>query len=196
MKNVLILNGHQYYKDIAEGNLTRSYINKADEFLSKNGFIVKHSTVDKEYDINEEVEKFAWADYIIFQYPVYWMSLPWKAKKYVDEIFSTGAGKVTYAGDGRSRDDASKRYGSGGLMTEKKYMLSLTYNCPTSEFNNKDGFFEGLSVDKANFAVHKTFQFCGAKQLETYSVHDIFKGDLNLDSELEMFEKVLTKNFL
>jgi modulator of drug activity B len=81
MKNVLILNGHQYYKDIAEGNLTRSYINKADEFLSENGFTIKHSTVDKEYDINEEVEKFAWADYIIFQYPVYWMSLPWKAKK-------------------------------------------------------------------------------------------------------------------
>jgi modulator of drug activity B len=196
MKNVLILNGHQYYKDIAEGNLTRSYINKADEFLSENGFTIKHSTVDKEYDINEEVEKFAWADYIIFQYPVYWMSLPWKAKKYVDEIFSTGAGKVTYAGDGRSREDASKRYGSGGLMGDKKYMLSLTYNCPTSEFDNKDGFFEGLSLDEANYAVHKTFQFCGAKQLETYSVHDIFKGDLDLNSQLGIFEKILTKNFL
>ncbi|PLY11500.1 MAG: flavodoxin [Arcobacter sp.] len=196
MKNVLIINGHQYYKDIAEGNLTRSYINKADEFLSKNGFTIKHSTVDKEYDINEEVEKFAWADYIIFQYPVYWMSLPWKAKKYVDEIFSTGAGKVTYAGDGRSREDASKKYGSGGLMNDKKYMLSLTYNCPISEFDNKDGFFEGLSLDEANYAVHKTFQFCGAKQLETYSVHDIFKGDLDLNSQLGIFEKILTKNFL
>ncbi|WP_419764686.1 MAG: NAD(P)H-dependent oxidoreductase [Arcobacter sp.] len=196
MKNVLILNGHQYYKDIAEGNLTKDYINKADEFLSKNGFTIKHSTVDKDYDINEEVEKFAWADYIIFQYPVYWMTLPWKAKKYVDEIFSTGAGKVTYAGDGRSRNDASKKYGSGGLMNDKKYMLSLTYNCPTSEFDNKDGFFEGLSLDEANYAVHKTFQFCGAKQLETYSVHDIFKGDLNLDLELDRFEKVLAKSFL
>jgi modulator of drug activity B len=103
---------------------------------------------------------------------------------------------VTYAGDGRSREDASKRYGSGGLMGDKKYMLSLTYNCPTSEFDNKDGFFEGLSLDEANYAVHKTFQFCGAKQLETYSVHDIFKGDLDLNLELEKFKKILAKNFL
>ena len=119
-----------------------------------------------------------------------------EGEKYVDEIFSTGVGKVTYASDGRSKDDASKKYGSGGLMNDKKYMLSLTYNCPESEFDNKEGFFEGLSLDEANYAVHKTFQFCGAKQLETYAIHDIFKGDLKLDDELEKFEKVLSKNFL
>ena len=196
MKNVLIINGHQYYKGIAEGKLTQNFIDKADVFFVKNDFIVKHTSVDKEYDVNEEIEKLAWADFILFQYPVYWMGLPWKAKKYVDEIFSAGVGKVTYASDGRSKDDASKKYGSGGLMNDKKYMLSLTYNCPTSEFDNKDGFFEGLSLDEANYAVHKTFQFCGAKQLETYSVHDIFKGDLDINSELEKFKKLLIKNFL
>ena len=75
-------------------------------------------------------------------------------------------------------------------------MLSLIYNCPVCEFNNKNGLYDGLSLDEAHVAVHKTFQFCGLKPLETYSVHDIFKGDLNLDVELEKFEKVLTKNFL
>ena len=196
MKNVLIINGHQYYEGFAEGKLTQEFISKADEFFEKNGFTVKHSVVDKEYDVTEEVEKFGWADFILFQYPVYWMTLPWKAKKYVDEIFSAGVGKVTYTSDGRSRDDASKKYGSGGLMNDKKYMLSLTYNCPTSEFDNKDGFFEGLSLDEANYAVHKTFQFCGAQQLETYSIHDIFKGDLDLNKELGKFENLLIKNFL
>lgn len=193
---ILIINGHQYYAGIAEGKLTQTFIEKADEFFSKNGFEVKHSSVDKEYDVNNEIVKFAWADFILFQYPVYWMTLPWKAKKYVDEIFSGGVGTVTYSDDGRSRDDASKKYGSGGLMNDKKYMLSLTYNCPASEFDNKDGFFEGLSLDEANYAVHKTFQFCGAKQLETYSIHDIFKDDLDFESEFERFEKLLTKNFL
>jgi modulator of drug activity B len=33
------------------------------------------------------------------------------------------------------------------------------------------------------------------KPLKTYSVHDIFKGDLNLDAELEKFESVLEENF-
>ena len=192
-KKVLILNGHQYYDVVARGELTQAYINKANDFFLKNGFEVKHTTIEKGYDKEEECEKFEWADYVLFQYPVYWMSLPWIAKKYLDETFTQGR---HYSSDGRSRSDASKLYGSGGLLTGKKYMLSLTYNCPASAFNNKNSLFDGLSLDEAQVAVHKTFQFCGLKPLETYAVHDIFKGDLDLNAELEKFEKVLTKNFL
>lgn len=196
MKKLLIINGHQYYEGIAEGKLTEAVINKAVDTLKDKNFEIKHTMIEKGYSVKEELEKFAWADYILFQYPVYWMSVPWIAKKYIDEVFSSGAGSVTYSSDGRSREDVSKRYGSGGLMTGKKYMLSLTYNCPASEFDNKDGFFEGLSVDEANFAVHKVFQFCGLKQLPTYSMHDIFKGDLDVESELSRFEQILNKNLL
>lgn len=192
-KKVLILNGHQYYDVVARGELTQAYINKANDFFLKNGFEVKHTTIEKGYDKEEECEKFEWADYVLFQYPVYWMGLPWIAKKYLDETFTQGR---HYASDGRSRSDASKLYGSGGLLTGKKYMLSLTYNCPASAFDNKNSLFDGLSLDEAQIAVHKTFQFCGLKPLETYAVHDIFKGDLDLNAELEKFEKVLTKNFL
>jgi modulator of drug activity B len=196
MKNVLIINGHQKYAGIAEGKLTKIFIDAANDFCLKNGLNVKQSVVESAYDVKEELDKFAWADYILLQHPVYWMGVPWITKKYIDEVFSGGVGSVTYTSDGRSREDASKKYGSGGLMGDKKYMLSLTYNCPTSEFNNKDGFFEGFSVDEANVATHKTFQFCGAKPLETYSVHDIFKGDLDTKAEVEKFQKILKKNFL
>ena len=193
MKKVLILNGHQYYDVVAKGELTQHYIDTANDFFLKNGFEVKHTTIEKAYDKEEECEKFEWADYVLFQYPVYWMGLPWIAKKYLDETFTQGR---HYSSDGRSRNDASKLYGSGGLLTGKKYMLSLTYNCPESAFDNKNSLFDGLSLDEAQIAVHKTFQFCGLKPLETYAVHDIFKGDLDLNAELEKFEKVLTKNFL
>ena len=195
MKNVLIINGHQRYAEVAEGNLTKMYINAASEFFKKNNFNVKHSVVESDYDVKEEVEKFVWADYILFQYPIYWMGVPWMTKKYIDEVFSAGDHNGIYINDGRSRSDATKRYGSGGLMQGTKYMISLTYNCPSSEFSNKDGFFEGLSLDEANIATHKIFQFCGAEPLETYAVHDIFKGDLDMNSELEKFTKVLEKNF-
>lgn len=191
-KKVLILNGHQYYDVVAKGELTQIYINKANDFFLKNGFEVKHTNIEKGYEKEEECEKFEWADYVLFQYPVYWMGLPWIAKKYIDETFTQG---IHYSSDGRSRSDESKTYGSGGLL-KGKYMLSLTYNCPTSEFSNKDGFFDGLSLDEAHVAVHKTFQFCGLEQLETYSVHDIFKGDLDLNAQLEKFENLLSKNFL
>ena len=193
MKKVLIINGHQYYDFVAKGELTQKYIDKANDFFVKNGFEVKHTHIEKGYDVEEECTKFEWADYILFQYPVYWMGLPWIAKKYFDETFTQGR---HYVNDGRSRSDESKRYGSGGLLNGKKYMLSLTYNCPTSEFSNKDGFFDGLTLDEAHIAVHKTFQFCGLKPLETYSVHDIFKGDLDLESELNKFTNLLKNNFL
>lgn len=193
MKKVLILNGHQYYDVVAKGELTQSLINKATEFFEKNGFEVKHTHIEKGYDVKEECEKFQWADYVLLQYPVYWMGVPWITKKYFDETFTQG---VHYASDGRSRSDASKTYGSGGLLKGKKYMLSLTYNCPTSEFGNKNGFFDGLSLDEANIATHKIFQFCGLEPLETFSVHDIFKGDLDLQEQLLKLEKLLSKNFL
>ena len=196
MKNVLIINGHQKYNEVAEGNLTRSYVNSASEFFKKNNYNLKHSVVESNYNIKEEVEKFVWADYILIQYPVYWMGVPWITKKYIDEVFSAGDHNGLYINDGRSRDDKTKRYGSGGLMQGTKYMISLTYNCPTSEFSSKSGFFDGLSLDEANIATHKTFQFCGAEPLETYSVHDIFKGDLNLEKELSIFEETLKRNFI
>lgn len=196
MKNILILNGHQKYDQVAEGKLTKLFIETASDFLSEHGLNVKHSVIESDYAISDELEKFAWADYILFQYPVYWMGVPWITKKYIDEIFSAGIHTVTYESDGRSREDASKKYGSGGLMTEKKYMLSLTYNCPETEFSNKDGFFDGLSLDEANVATHKLFQFCGASALETYAIHDIFKGDLDMESELKRFRDTLERNFI
>ena len=40
----------------------------------------------------------------------------------------------------------SKNVGSGGLLNGKNIYLSLTYNCPTSEFSNKM-VFDGLTLD-------------------------------------------------
>ena len=195
MKKVLIINGHQRYEGIAEGKLTQILIDAALDVFNEKDFEVQHSVVESNYDVKEELEKFSWAEYILFQYPVYWMGVPWLTKKYIDEIFSGGYGNVTYVNDGRSSKDSSKKYGSGGLLQGKKYMLSFTYNCPSSEFSNKEGFFDGLSLDEANIATHKTFQFCGMNALKSYAMHDIFKSDLDIKSELKVFKELLSKNF-
>ncbi|MFA7083873.1 MAG: NAD(P)H-dependent oxidoreductase [Arcobacteraceae bacterium] len=191
MRKVLIINAHQYYENVAKGELTQHYIDCANDFFLKKGFEVKHTHIDKGYNKEEESEKLAWADVVLFQFPVYWMGIPWISKKYFDEVLTQGK---HYTSDGRSRSDNSKTYGSGGLLNGK-YMLSITYNCPESEFNNQAGFFEGLSVDQANVAVHKVFQFCGLEPVKTYSVHDIFKGDLNLEEEKKRFTALLENNF-
>ncbi|HEX5710736.1 MAG TPA: NAD(P)H-dependent oxidoreductase [Sulfuricurvum sp.] len=195
MKHVLILNLHQKYEGFANGNLTHDLLAEAKTFFLAHDYEIRETAIDEGYDVAQELEKFKWADAIFVQSPVYWMGLPWLAKKYIDDIFSGGNNTVTYVSDGRSRDDASKKYGSGGLMQGKKYMLSFTYNCPTSEFDNPNGFFEGMSVDQANVALHKTFQFCGATPLASYSVHDVYKSDFNIDAALQGLHRALESNF-
>ena len=195
MKHVLLLNLHQKYEGFAEGNLTRELLKEARAFFTEHGYEVRETAVEEGYEVGEELEKLAWADVIFVQSPVFWMGLPWLAKKYMDEVFSGGNSTVTFVNDGRSRDDASKKYGSGGLMNEKRYMLSFTYNCPASEFDNPEGFFEGMSVDEANIALHKIFQFCGAKPLPSHSVHDVYKAGFNLDEALQGLRRTLEENF-
>jgi modulator of drug activity B len=194
MKRVLLLNLHQKYEGIANGNLTRDLLSEAKTFFSNNGYEIQETTIDEGYDVAEELEKFKWADLFFVQSPVYWMGLPWLGKKYIDDIFSGGVNTVTYESDGRSRNDPSKTYGSGGLMEGKRYMLSFTYNCPESEFDNPKGFFDGLSLDEANVALHKTFQFCGVKPYPSYSVHDIYKSEFTIDSVLKALENHLKQN--
>lgn len=196
MKHILLLNLHQKYDGFANGNLTHDLMNEAKKFFTANGYEVRETNIDEGYDVAEELDKFKWADVLFIQSPFYWMGLPWLAKKYIDEIFSGGNNTVTYTNDGRSRDDASKKYGSGGLMQGKKYMLSFTYNCPLSEFDNPQGFFDGMSVDQANVALHKTFQFCGATPLSSYAVHDVYGSSFSIDHALQGLQLILVENFL
>jgi modulator of drug activity B len=192
MRNVLILNLHQKYEGFANGDLTRRIVQEAESFLAGYGYKLRTTTIEEGYGVDEELQKFKWADIFFVQSPVYWMGLPWLAKKYVDEVFSGGSGTVTFENDGRAGGGA---YGSGGLMKGKRYMLSFTYNCPASEFDNPDGFFEGLSVDGANVALHKAFQFCGAAPLQSFSVHDVYSDAFDLEANLQALREVLTGNF-
>jgi len=194
-KNIFILNAHQYYEANAKGELTKAILEEIEGFLKPKSFVFKRTDIEKGYKLDEEIQKMLWADYVIFQFPVFWMSMPWIGKKYIDEIMSLAKSKL-YKDDGRSSKDSSKKYGSGGLDHNKKYMLSLTYNQPLSEFDNKNGFYDGLSLDEANVATHKMFQFCGFKQLKTYSINDIFKRELDLKEEFKILDKILEENFL
>ncbi len=196
MRHVLLINGHQKYEKLAEGKLTSAYMDMAQRFLSSNGFEVRVTNIEKGYNIEDEIEKISWAYYYIFQYPIYWMGLPWITKKYIDEVFSAGKGRATFKNDGRVPQDPSTQYGTGGLMKGKRYMLSMTYNCPESEFDNPSGFFKGSSIDDANIAVHKVFQFCGATKLKSFCSFDVYRGNIDIIEEKERYTEILTRNFL
>ncbi|PHI28736.1 NAD(P)H-dependent oxidoreductase [Budvicia aquatica] len=173
MSNILIINAMKKFAH-SNGELNLTLHHAAADFLRQAGHQVKETIVDQGYDIEEEIEKYMWADTVIYQQPGWWMGTPWILKKYIDEIFTEGHGRL-YQSDGRSRSDASKKYGSGGLIQGKTYMLSVTWNAPQEAFDDPAQFFEGVGVDGVYLPFHKANQFLGMTPLPTFLCTDVMK---------------------
>ncbi|MCP4606144.1 MAG: NAD(P)H-dependent oxidoreductase [Proteobacteria bacterium] len=173
---VLMINGHQRYEGFAEGKLNQTIVDHTKIQLTEADHEVKTTIVESGYDVAEELGKYKWADALFIQTPAYWMSVPWLFKKYIDEVYTAGIGEVLCADDGRTRSDLSKKYGSGGLMIGKKYMLSTTWNAPLESFEDPAQFFEGRGVDGPFMWLHKVYQFFGMEPLPTFSCHDVLKN--------------------
>jgi len=191
-KNVFIINGHQYW-EISKGELNKSLVTLAKDVLVQNGFSVITTHIDDDYDVEQEINKIMWADFIIFQTPIYWFSIPWGFKKYIDEVYMAGRGKI-FNDDGRTRSDPNKKYGSGGLMQGKKYMLSTTWNAPLEAFEDKDQIFEGNDVDEVFFYFHKAQQFVGMDHMPAFACYDVLKTP-NIEEAFTRYKSHLEKVF-
>ena len=192
MKNILLVNGAKTFAH-SNGQLNDTLTELAQEVLSDLGHQVQVTRADSEYDTKAEVEKFLWADSVIYQMPGWWMGAPWTVKKYIDDVFTEGHGSL-YANDGRSRSDASKKYGSGGLIHDKNYMLSLTWNAPMDAFNDAEQFFHGVGVDGVYLPFHKANQFLGMQTLPTFIVNDVIKAP-DVEAYMAQYRDHLTQVF-
>ncbi|WES90583.1 NAD(P)H-dependent oxidoreductase [Dickeya fangzhongdai] len=192
MHNIFIINGGKPFGH-AKGELNRTLTEVAASFLRDKGRQVRITTVDDGYDIEQEVQSFLWADAIIYQMPGWWMGTPWTLKKYIDDVFSAGHGAL-YASDGRSREDASKKYGSGGLLQGKHYLLSLTWNAPLEAFTDPDQFFHGVGVDGVYLPFHKANQFIGLSSLPTFLCDDVIKQP-NVEQNIARYRTHLDQVF-
>ena len=173
MKNVLLINGAKAF-GFSEAKLSASLCKVAYDTLSENGFNVEQTIIDKGYEPKTEIEKILRADIIVYQLQGFWMNAPWIVWEYFAKVFKEGAG-VLFANDGRSRSDASKKYGSGGLSQGKKYMLSWTWNAPKEAFIDKNQFFGGIGIDGVSLNLHKTHEFLGMSALKTFACYDVHK---------------------
>ena len=192
MKKILLLNGGNAFAQ-SHGQYNTTLHDAAVAFLDRAGFDVKTTFIDGGYDVEEEVQKFLWADVVIYQMPGWWMGAPWTVKKYLDEVFTEGHGSL-YANDGRTRSDASQKYGSGGLIQGKQYMLSLTWNAPVQAFEDPTDFFEGKGVDAVYFPFHKANEFLGMTGLPTFICNDVMKVP-SIEHDVARYEQHLAKVF-
>ena len=172
--NILLIDGGKAFAHSA-GRLNHTLHQVARDTLSALGHHVRETVIDDGYDIHQEVEKFQWMDAVIWQMPGWWMHEPWTVKKYMDEVFTAGAGTL-YANDGRHRVSPTEGYGTGGLLQGRRHMLSLTWNAPREAFTREGDFFEGLGVDALYMHFHKAHEFMGTPQLPTFICYDVIKN--------------------
>ncbi|GAN55162.1 NAD(P)H-dependent oxidoreductase [Tanticharoenia sakaeratensis] len=195
MKNVLLLNGGKIFAH-SHGRLNDTLHDVAIETLTAAGFAIRQTKIDDGYDVAQEVQNILWADFVIYQMPGWWMGTPWIVKKYMDEVFTAGHGAL-YVNDGRSRNHPDRKYGSGGLLDGKRYMLSLTWNAPNEAFTDPEQFFDGKGVDAVYFPVHKANQFLSISPLPTFLATDVMKAP-NVEETIKRYRLHLseTLNFV
>lgn len=176
MSNILILNGHQPYP-FAKGELNAAFVERAAAYLEKAGHDVRVTKVSEGYDVEQEIANHQWADTVIMQFPVNWMSVPWSFKKYMDEVYTAGMDGRLTNGDGRVAEAPKENYGMGGSLTGTTYMLSVTLNAPAEAFDDpSEPFFEGASLDDLLLPVHLNAKFFGMAPLPTFGAFDVMKN--------------------
>ncbi|HBE70515.1 MAG TPA: flavodoxin [Planctomycetaceae bacterium] len=194
MKKVFVINAHEEY-EFAKGKLNATLTQMAIEHLDSAGYDTQLTTMRDEWEVDAEIEKHVWADAVLLQSPVNWMGVPWSFKKYMDFVYSFGMDGRLCAGDGRSRSDASKQYGTGGALADSRYMLSLTFNAPQDSFNDESQvFFRGMSVDDLFRPMHLSFAFFGMQPLPTFACYDVMKNP-QIESDFARYRQHLAEHF-
>jgi NADPH dehydrogenase (quinone) len=160
MKNILIICGAEQAGN-SEGRFNRSLTLAAKGLLEVN-HSVEVTYIADGYEIKTEQEKFFRADTVIFQFPVFWFHCPSSMKKYLDQVYERG---VFF--------ERKEPYGTGGLLKNKKYLLSTTWNAPESTFGNMTAFYQGRSVDEALIAMHQSNRYVGMQPLPSFAVHNV-----------------------
>ena len=199
MSNILILNGH-HPCPFSEGRLNAALVDRAQAFFEAQGDVVKTSITAGEFDVEEEIAKLLWADLVVLQYPVNWMGAPWSLKKYIDEVFTAGMDGRLMTGDGRTSEAPTKNYGMGGVLQQKSYIQSVTYNAPREAVDNpEEPFLQGASVDDMLLPMHLNLKFMGLQRTPTFVAYTFFAYDVMRNPQIEAdfvrFDAHLKANF-
>lgn len=196
MTKIFIINGGQKFGH-SGGKFNETVAKESLEFFKNNSnFEVKTTDINNDYDPAEEVDKFVWADVIVYHTPIWWFQLPHGFKKYIDVVFTEGHTKGIYHSDGRSPKNPAINYGTGGMLHGRKYLLTTSWNAPKEAFTLPGEFFNEKSVDEGPlFGFHRMNAFTGMTSLESMHFHDIEKN-ADVPRDLELYKNHLTKLFL
>ena len=102
-------------------------------------------------DIKREHQLLSEADIIIFQFPLWWYSMPGILKGYIDRVFSMGWA-----------------YGGGQALAGKKILVSITTGAPELAWTEDN---RGTIKDIFKHLFVGTFGLCGLQPLKPFIVY-------------------------
>jgi NAD(P)H dehydrogenase (quinone) len=107
-------------------------------------------------DLQSEMDKLAWCDALVLQFPIWWLGMPAILKGWIDRVFAVGQ---AYGGG---------RWFDRGVLAGKLAMCSVTVGGPPELYGD-----EGLypSIDEILLPIHRgIFGFTGLTVLEPFVI--------------------------
>jgi len=131
-------------------------------------------------DVLAEIAKVKWADMLLFQFPLWWCSVPAMLKGWIDRVFVQGF--AIHLPNGQVYAD--------GLLKGKKAMISTTMGS-AMELYTEDGPHGDLNMHLKNLW-HNTFEFCGMEVVPSFYVFNAAEmEEFQVEAELDRWEEYL-----
>lgn len=107
--------------------------------------------------LQAEMDKVAWCDALVFQFPIWWLGLPAILKGWVDRVFALGR---AYGGG---------RWFDGGVFAGKRAMCAVTVGGSDGVYSNAGVYGP---IDQILFPIHRgIFEFTGFTVVEPFVVY-------------------------
>lgn len=93
-------------------------------------------------DIQEEIQKLLWSDAVVFQFPLWWFTMPAILKGWFDRVYANG---FAYGVGEHGGDKWGDRYGEGKLLG-RRALLSITIGGREKHYSRRgvNGFLDDL----------------------------------------------------
>lgn len=165
MKILIIKANPELYN--SGGTLNQALFEISSDSLSKHHEVKTTDLASGIFDVQQEQEKYQWADLILYHFPLWWFGVPSVLKNYIDQVFQKG---IFF-----KRVDV---YGEGGLLVDKKYMMVVTGNMKESAFGQVPMLKQVNSIDEMLLQPRLANYYVGIKQqLPTFLAEDVVVGD-------------------
>jgi modulator of drug activity B len=195
-RKIFVINGGQVFGH-SGGKFNKTLLHETLDFFHNDPqFEIRSTDINETYDPAREVENYVWADVIIYHTPIWWFQVPHGLKKYIDVVFTEGHQKGIYTSDGRSSANPAINYGTGGMLHGKQYMVTSSWNAPSTAFTLPGEFFGEHSVDEGIlFGFHRMNAFTGMTPLEGIHFHDVEKN-ADIERDMKAYRAHLNRIFI